>query len=370
MRLKLFNEKAVFVLIASIFGLFLVACANAELHSLHEGRYKAGDDISAGSYTIECEVASEIYNSYKDLMGDFAGMSEYTEGLFNFYGSLVDVPTVSVRVLGSFGEEIKKFEFRTGETKDLVLSAGDILEIDGDKCTCSLTPQADSSTDGSSSYDGEILFRGVSWGVDYVSLTRSISEIKFKRAGWGTNLSLHYLEHWYFPDIGIESTQSSIIYCDDDSNVTVAGYETERIELYFATYPDSSGTIDNENDLLTSFFGAEYVFKTDGLDLKRAELDLTSKLSGIYGEPSLVKLDTDWLDDSRNRYVWKGKNDTYAFLLVYHDHSGDSSDGAIYLKYIWGKGDELIKVADDILMEKVNLNATPPPYETDNIDGL
>ncbi len=111
--------------------------AGSEL-TLREGRYIVGEDIDAGSYILTCtgttgDQMGTAYGALGNAM-DALGGSGYGN-LFNAFGGLMaEELTMTVAILGSYGDVVASRELKTGERVKLTLKKGTALKIADGSC--------------------------------------------------------------------------------------------------------------------------------------------------------------------------------------------------------------------------------------------
>lgn len=207
--------------------------------------------------------------------------------------------------------------------------------------------------------DKEITFQDTSWGTSYTEIDKKFS-----------SYDMYDMRGSLFKTFSIEEVikdEGGIDFEYHDINVVgntyspeskVAGYTTTDVTFYFA-YKPVNGILTKElSD--TKLYAARYEFATSDLD--SMEADLTSKLSGLYGEPE----DTDagenmWGTEFKYVY-WYGANDTAVVLIVHHPSVNTFlSEDSVRLVYYTKQGDQWLQEASDAEAnrEAQGKNATP-----------
>jgi len=239
------------------------------------------------------------------------------------------------------------------------------------------TVQENSALAPVSSYDGEILFRGIPWGSNAI-------DVRTKLASDGMISSGHEIENddyiyaWKIAeDMEIEShAGANIAVYDFPSSFTVAGYPLASAQIY-CPYGYTEDKVDRTIEG-TKFMLAEITFEVSDIDLVYA--DLTNKLTSLYGTPEEVVDNNGYmvLSSDRSDYtqynswmIWYGANNTGVFLYkTYTMDEGSTvvknpeltlvygkTDGIQYLEYMT-QAAENEKKAQDQLLQQQNANNT------------
>lgn len=217
----------------------------------------------------------------------------------------------------------------------------------------------------------EILFRDIPWGTSYTDVAQLMPEFD-----WYT-MSFEGMRTYPVNEIITDLDDYSVDLANDNINMTaqpfsqketdVAGYTTTDIELFFAYTPVNNELSREESD--TALYGARYEFEPQ--DLQSMTDDLTEKLSSLYGNPVDTKKGTNYLGLSETLIYWEGTNNTQVVIRSV-DASGDDSGlfyDELWISYVWNKGNELLKIADDVVSEN-NSNAESEIYGNGSTNGL
>ncbi len=197
----------------------------------------------------------------------------------------------------------------------------------------------------------EITFRDVPWGVSYTEAKALLSDLELWEMS-GEELRTFSIDEIILGDykgISFEKTDINIIGWASNSHISVAGYTTESVYLYFAYVPVNGVITKSVDD--SALYGARYEFEPE--DLSKASSDLKSKLSSLYGEPDSYMTDSDDSGNKYTYYFWTGANDTEVVLKIRDSSESIFSfyDDEIYISYVWLKGDELLQTACDTLIQ-------------------
>ena len=290
-----------------IFIVMITTIACAGLNSLHEGKYKVGEDIPAGKYMIKCEVASEIYESYKDMMDGLSDMSKYTGGIYKFFGTLAEEPEVSVRVLGSFGEELKTFKFLSGDSKEIILSEGDTLEINGDRCRCSLNLLVDSDTSSSNEGNNNDL-SVISWGMSKEDVVRVMGYKGIERSDNKRGTILIYPDQEFD---GFSGAALAYYFKGNQLYYTDYSWAGDQGKVYTGLRPDlllEYGIIDNSLDNRVKYFELLY-----GVTYSNSER--ASALKSLRDLGPNLRI-TIWLTNNGPVFLANQTNDSDAVTLL------------------------------------------------------
>ena len=153
----------------------------------------------------------------------------------------------------------------------------------------------------------------------------------------------------------------------DIADVDVAGYSTPYLNFYYS-YNINENKIDFD-DSNTLLYGAQYEFEPQDIDSMYS--DLFEKLSSVYGDPDKTESDTtQW--GIKNTYTWwYGANNTALVLRAsdLSDYDDDLETNNIYISYVWQKGDELLKTADDTLSQ-MQMDGETEIYGNGSTNGL
>ena len=102
--------------------------------TLQEGMYVVGEDIQPGKYKITCtETEGEKMNGAYSALGDAYGKIGDDDGLGSLFGALGDlmeeVSPATVEILGDYGEVLKSYELKAGESANIKLKEGTALKL-------------------------------------------------------------------------------------------------------------------------------------------------------------------------------------------------------------------------------------------------
>ena len=212
-------------------------------------------------------------------------------------------------------------------------------------------------------YEGEILFRNIPWGgtIDEVETALAGENLDFSYETEGS-MGMNYTS---LSDIVYMNGSWSEEYATEMSSIcftpiTVAGYETFEVELYFAYLPNEDNEIDKKREN-TFFTLACYKFKP--VDLDRATEDMKGKLSSLYGD--IDKSETKRSAFKSEFSFWFTDNDSFICL-----HKVDySASPQMLIYYGTFKGEELIQKAKELQVEAAK-EAEIKNSESGGTDGL
>lgn len=231
------------------------------------------------------------------------------------------------------------------------------------------TDANDSSTsaDSSATASAEIQFRNLPWGI-------SLPEAE-EKLGWSIwGLAGEYMKTYSIDDIvlgdyeGIrfEYSDINIIGNVKTEDISVAGYTTSDVALYFAYVPKDGVVTHEEAD--SALYGARYEFEPKNREAMVK--DLKEKLTSQYGAPTRTSNRSDLMGNKYNYVYWLGANDTEVVLC----DTEAKKDSSIYkdevkICYVWLKGDEMLQTASDAEKQAAE-NAESSNYGNSNTDGL
>lgn len=137
-------KKTVAMILAVLLAVScMAALATGGELTLREGRYIVGEEIPAGTYTLTCvktsgEEMGDAYGALGSLYDSLGGTDGYG-ALFGALGGMMEEYVgMTVEVLGGYGDVLKSFELKAGESMLIALKANTALKItDG---ACALTP--------------------------------------------------------------------------------------------------------------------------------------------------------------------------------------------------------------------------------------
>jgi len=207
--------------------------------------------------------------------------------------------------------------------------------------------------------DKEITFQDTSWGTSYTDIDKKFSSFNMYDMRGGL-IKTYSVDEVIKDDGGIDFEYHDINVVGNtfSPESKVAGYTTTGVTFYFAYTPVNKILTKELSD--TKLYAAKYEFATSDLEVIAA--DLTSKLSGLYGEPD----DTDtgenmWGTEFKYIY-WFGANNTGVTLIVHHPTVNTFlSEDSVCLVYYTRQGDQWLQEASDAeaYREAQGKNATP-----------
>lgn len=207
--------------------------------------------------------------------------------------------------------------------------------------------------------DKEITFQDTSWGASYTEIDKKFSSYDMYDMRGGL-IKTFSVDQIITDEDGIDFEYHDINVVGNtySPESKVAGYTTKDVTFYFA-YKPVNGLLTKElSD--TMMYAAKYEFATS--DLEIMEADLTSKLSGLYGEPDATDSGSNmWGTDFKYVY-WYGANDTGVVLIVHHPSVNTFlSEDSVLLVYYTRQGDQWLQEASDAEAnrEAQGKNATP-----------
>ena len=107
---------------------------------LREGKYIIGEDIEAGTYTLTCiatagEQMNDTYGSLGDAFDAIEGGNEFGS-LFGMLGGMAeDYVDMTVEIIGDYGDVLKTYSMKTGDTMSITLKEETALQITDGSCT-------------------------------------------------------------------------------------------------------------------------------------------------------------------------------------------------------------------------------------------
>lgn len=136
--------------IAVAMAVLLALCAGAGVAGepvervLQEGRYIVGEDIEPGNYTLTClETAGgdmkAAYGALGDALNALDSSQGYGEMLGTFGGMFAAYIDMTVEILGDFGDVLKRWEMKAGDSMSVALEVGTALRITDGRCA--IAPQ-------------------------------------------------------------------------------------------------------------------------------------------------------------------------------------------------------------------------------------
>lgn len=102
--------------------------------TLREGKFVIGQDILPGTYTIKC--TETFGDTYGDLYSSLGGMfNDELGGLMGSLGGMMsDIVNAQVVIIGDYGNVIKSFELRVGDSTRITLTEGTALQVSDGTC--------------------------------------------------------------------------------------------------------------------------------------------------------------------------------------------------------------------------------------------
>ena len=134
--------------VALIVALALLAAVGAgaalaqevEGRTLREGKYIVGEDIEAGVYTLSCTATAG--ERMKDAYGSLGSAFDALDGdggygsLFGALGGMMeDVIDMTVEIVGDYGDVLKRYDMKAGDSLKITLEAKTALKITDGSCT-------------------------------------------------------------------------------------------------------------------------------------------------------------------------------------------------------------------------------------------
>ena len=218
-------------------------------------------------------------------------------------------------------------------------------------------------------FEKEILFCDVPWGTSYTKTDELLGELGMWSMS-GENFKTMSVDDIVLRDykgIDFEYSDINIISPTHNGEISVAGYMTSSVYLYFAFVPVDGVLTKTEED--SALYGAQYKFDTK--NLQEMSTDLNNKLVSLYGPPQKENSDSDLWGNKYKYTYWYGANDT-AVVLRTVDTSNDSTnlyEDEIVISYVWLEGDRLLQEASDIL-KKEAIEKEAEAYGNHITDGL
>lgn len=199
----------------------------------------------------------------------------------------------------------------------------------------------------------EIIFRDIPWGTSYDDVVSQIPDVTFYP--FTGEIYKTYSVDQIITGDGLRFENSDINISGNSvyGSLSVAGYQTTDVDLYFAYVPVNGVLTKEKAD--SAFYGASYEFTPE--DTKGMASDLKEKLTSIYGEASKTTQDKDLWGGVVKYTYWYGANDTLLVLCV-DDESASrwKSTEKIRIVYAWREGDKLLQEASDCLKREAVAN--------------
>ena len=112
----------------------------AESRTLREGRYIVGEDIEAGAYTLTCTATAgeQMKDAYGSLGSAFNALDRdggYSSLFGALGGMMEDVIDMTVEIVGDYGDVLKRYDMKVGDSLKITLKANTALKISDGSCT-------------------------------------------------------------------------------------------------------------------------------------------------------------------------------------------------------------------------------------------
>jgi predicted small secreted protein len=127
------------VLLAAV-GAGAALAQEVEPRTLREGRYIVGEDIEVGAYTLTCtatagEQMKDAYGSLGSAFDALDGDGGYSS-LFGALGGMMEgVIDMTVEIVGDYGDVLKRYDMKAGDSLKITLKANTALKITDGSCT-------------------------------------------------------------------------------------------------------------------------------------------------------------------------------------------------------------------------------------------
>ena len=127
------------VLLAAV-GAGAALAQAAEIRTLREGKYIVGEDIEAGVYSLTCtatagEQMKDAYGSLGSAFDALDGDGGYSS-LFGALGGMMEgVIDMTVEIVGDYGDVLKRYDMKVGDSLKITLKANTALKISDGSCT-------------------------------------------------------------------------------------------------------------------------------------------------------------------------------------------------------------------------------------------
>lgn len=192
-----------------------------------------------------------------------------------------------------------------------------------------------------------ILFRGIPWGANIPTALASLDGISFSDPSTDYACTVDY---YMLEDGEIKYTDHvcAKMYARSRSisDMKVAGYELNGLNLLFAFTPDDSGMLPKDEEH-TALAYADYEIKPK--DLQFVMNDLLGKLTKTYGEPAGHQ--TKGSSIAYDIYYWTGTDGTIV-SLVGKDYKSGSTEVSIRYSF-YGAEDYFQKAMDALVYEEL-----------------
>ncbi len=123
------------------FGAGAALAQEAEGRTLREGKYIIGEDIVPGTYTLTCtatagEQMNDAYDSLGGALDALDGGGNEFGALFGMLGGVAkDVIDMTVEIVGDYGDVLKRYDMKAGDSLPITLKEGTALRITDGSCT-------------------------------------------------------------------------------------------------------------------------------------------------------------------------------------------------------------------------------------------
>lgn len=112
----------------------------AEIRTLREGKYIVGEDIEAGAYTLTCtatagEQMKDAYGSLGSAFDALDGDGGYSSLFGALGGMMEDVIDMTVEIVGDYGDVLKRYDMKAGDSLKIILKGNTALKITDGSCT-------------------------------------------------------------------------------------------------------------------------------------------------------------------------------------------------------------------------------------------
>lgn len=190
--------------------------------------------------------------------------------------------------------------------------------------------EGDSLSSGETAEEQEIRFKDIPWGTSFEEVDSLLSNLELKKytAGYAV-FCVDYLEFGTYNSVLEQNYESDDIKINASATYReyFAGYPIGEEALFFAYTPVDGELTKTEED--SALYGVRLGFSGTS-----CAIDLINELTSEYGAPD----DAYSYRDDEYR-IWYGTNDTELVLRI--------EDDAVYICYVWTKGDEMLKTASD-----------------------
>ncbi len=209
------------------------------------------------------------------------------------------------------------------------------------------------------STDKEILFQSIPWNSNINTVMNALVD-KGLLPVRTTKKGPRSLEAWsldfyggkYYSDAGMSVSEWS------PDEARIAGYQVLEVDAFCYYQYSTEGGVDYD-ETKTHFYRANVYLKP--IDYDYAEIDLTNKLSTLYGTP------VDISNSGKSWHVWYGANNTAVYL--FHSVSGSGENRSDTMWLVYGLTDSIIPLTE---IDEINMDAKRQleRNNSDNMDGL